>query len=225
MEGAENLIIAFVKCKNMHSVTPFLERKSIEYMQRDNVNDALDVALENDYTKIMVFRDDCVFDAKFFVLFHKILNMINEDKHGEIFYLGSENIGPTFSKKYKDVCVTLCTLNMTQHAFALRNSGIAKMKKASIDSNTIKNCFNICRLMEQRSILPSVVSKETMSTMGKMMQLPLVNLALAKKVKCQSDVQEILERDWQSMLAAVVLTIVFNQLKEYILTKVAHNVM
>ena len=97
-------MVAFVNCKNKDRAISFFRRKSIFCIETTRLDEALDVASKEDFSKVMVFREDCVFEARFFVMFMKILEEIDADAHGELYYLGSENIGPTFSRSKKGLC-------------------------------------------------------------------------------------------------------------------------
>lgn len=226
VSNMDDVMAVFVKCKNKDQAAPFFERRSISYVDASNLGAALNIASAKDYAKVFVFIGDCVFEARFFVLFSKILNEIESDKHGELYYLGSENVGPTFSRSKREICVTSTTLNISHHAFVLCHAGIHKMKKVELSTNGVVNHFNIMmNHIEQRAICPSVISREGMSPIGNILKSPILKMVLSKKTASQSDVQNILEKDWQSFMTTITLTLIFNVIKDFIQNTVANNVL
>ena len=173
-------------------------------------------AIQQKYFGTFVFDETCIFSKEFFVMFRDFCDCVSQNKSGEIFHLGSENFGPTIGRaRKKGVNIVCSTLNTTHHAYYIRGTGLRKLAEAGLSGGIADDIFMTIRFRKWSSV-PSLVSKKEITGLAKLVTSPIFRFFLPSPVRTQSDVQRILEVEWQSLIYGVLMLVIFGTIRNYI---------
>ena len=117
-------------------------------------------ALQQKYFGTFIFDETCKFSKEFFVMFREFCQSVEQNKSGEIFYLGSENFGPTIGRpKKKGVSIVCSTFNTTHHAYYIRGTGLRKLADVTL-SGGVSDVIYMTMGLRKWSAVPSLVSRK-----------------------------------------------------------------
>ena len=226
----ENSIVSIIGSNLTPSCETFFKRHGLTIQYFPRSSDGIDLrdhqtacknAIDNEYMGTFIFDETCIFSKNFFLMFRDFCAHVIANRSGEIFYCGSENFGPTIGHIHKQgLSMLYCTVNTSHHAYYIRGSGMRKLAETALMGGVISDMQMILQYRKWTTC-PSLVHKKYVSGVARLIQLPLLQSLLTRKVENHADIQNVLDTDWQSFMFGIIMLIVFQRVREIIENNIA----